>query len=116
MTSGSGCHIILMIFSEGFAAKLLLLMKELEDDDGLDLTYWQSFVYLPSSRKQFNQVVNGRKRGVPQKFLAQNSPFDKRKIRKKGKLENSFLFLEKVDKNVNSILFEKRLGLFFSFF
>ena len=115
MTSGSGCHIILMIFSEGFAAKLLLLMKELEDDDGLDLTYWQSFVYLPSSRKQFNLVVNGRKRGVPQNFLAQNSPFDKRKIRKKGKLENPFLFLEKVDKNVNSILFEKRLGLFFSF-
>ena len=58
MTSGSGCHIILMIFSEGFTAKLLLLMKELEDDDGLDLTYWQSFVYLPSSRKA---IQSGRK-------------------------------------------------------
>ena len=61
-------------------------MKELEDDDGLDLTYWQSFVYLPSSRKQFNQVVNGRKRGVHQIFLAQNIPIDKRN-KEKGKPE-----------------------------
>ena len=59
-------------------------MKELEDDDGLDLTYWQSFVYLPSSRKAIQSGRKWEEKGrTPDFFLAQNIPIDKRNKEKR---------------------------------